>query len=67
MAPEVLSRVFEPFFTTKDAKDHAGLGLTVVEAIVKNHHGAIIVESKPGEGTVFDIYLPFSVKDKVIV
>lgn len=58
MDPGIASRIFEPFFTTKNAGEHTGLGLTVVQAIVKNHKGSIAIESKRGEGTRFDIFLP---------
>ena len=58
MGPEILSRIFEPFFTTKGEERHPGLGLTVVQAIVKNHKGAVFAESKVGDGTRFDIFFP---------
>jgi len=58
MDQEILKRIFEPFFTTKKTDKNAGLGLSVVHAIVRGHKGEIIAESHPGEGAKFDIYLP---------
>jgi PAS domain S-box-containing protein len=52
------SRIFEPFFSTKETSQRAGLGLSVVYGIIKNHQGYIDVESQPGCGTVFRIYIP---------
>jgi CheY-like chemotaxis protein len=51
-------RVFEPFFTTKPQGKGTGLGLSMVYGIVQQHGGTITVESAPGQGTTFQIYLP---------
>lgn len=58
MEPQIMARVFEPFFTTKTSDQGTGMGLAVVHGIVTAHKGGIRVESAPGEGTGFFIYLP---------
>lgn len=60
MDEETLRQVFEPFFSTKETGKGIGLGLTVVHNIVREYKGGIIVSSRPGEGSVFKVFLPAS-------
>jgi PAS domain S-box-containing protein len=58
--PELQDRIFDPFVTTKTTSQRrgAGLGLSVVRAVVEDHHGAIDFTSQPGSGTTFRLYFP---------
>jgi len=57
--PEIQGRIFDPFFTTKPVGEGTGLGLDTVYRIVRQHHGDIRLESKPGE-TRFQVRLPLA-------
>jgi signal transduction histidine kinase len=59
--PEHASRLFQPYFTTK--KHGTGLGLFVTQKLVSDHGGSVRFESRPGEGTVFHVFLPCSDKE----
>ena len=61
--PEYLQRIFEPYFTTKSLHKGTGLGLPVVHGIVNDHRGAVTVESVPGHGSCFTVFLPEAEQD----
>ncbi|MBI9085117.1 MAG: PAS domain S-box protein [Desulfobacterales bacterium] len=58
IAPEIIDRLFDPFFTTKRKGKGTGLGLSVVHGIVEGHGGILTVASRPGQGSVFCVFLP---------
>ena len=63
MDSETMARFFDPFFSTK--KRGSGLGLSIVLGLVRNHHGVLMVNSRPGEGTAFRILFPVTSEDEV--
>jgi signal transduction histidine kinase len=56
--PETLEHIFDPFFTTKGVGEGSGLGLAIVTRVLEDHGGRVEVESVPGEGSRFRLYLP---------
>lgn len=57
--PEHINKLFEPFFTTKPAGQGIGVGLSTCYNIIRKHGGEISVESEPGQGSVFEVILPY--------
>jgi len=64
MPAEILARIFDPYFSTK-SEGH-GLGLAICYSVIKKHHGKIAVQSSPGKGTTFSIYLPARPGERVM-
>jgi len=65
MSQEVQEKIFEPFYTTKPIGEGTGLGLDIVNKIVKKHNGKIEVESKIGSGTTFTVYIDKNLGDDI--
>jgi signal transduction histidine kinase len=63
---DVLPKIFQPYFTTKPPGKGTGLGLAIVHRLLKEARGCMHVHSKAGEGTVFSIYLPATIKPKTV-
>jgi PAS domain S-box-containing protein len=60
MTPETQEHIFEPFYTTKGVGEGTGLGLAMVYGTIRSHGGTIEVQSEPGKGTLFRLYLPLA-------
>ena len=58
ISPEMLPKIFQPYFTTKGPRQGTGLGLNIVQRLIKEGTGALHVHTETGAGTVFTIYLP---------
>ena len=56
--PETLPKIFEAYFSTKGAQQGTGLGLNIVQRLIKEARGALHVHTQVGEGTTFTVYLP---------
>ncbi|HEX3989233.1 MAG TPA: response regulator, partial [Verrucomicrobiae bacterium] len=56
--PEILPKIFQPYFTTKSARQGTGLGLNIVQRLIKEAKGALRVQTRMGEGTTFTVYVP---------
>jgi two-component system, sensor histidine kinase and response regulator len=61
---EVLPKIFQPYFTTKSARQGTGLGLNIVQRLIKEAKGALRVQTRLGEGTTFTVYVPAAVLGK---
>ncbi len=67
IAPDDIDKIFDPYFTTKETGKGSGMGLSVVHGIVKNHNGAIFVDSSEDNGSTFTIFFPLIDKKPQLV
>ncbi len=58
MSPDIQQKIFDPYYTTRPVGKGSGMGLAVVHGVVKSHEGAVSVDSAPGGGSTFSVYLP---------
>lgn len=58
IAPDILEKIFDPYFTTQETGQGSGMGLAVVHGIIQNHDGSFFIDSEPGKGTAFSVFLP---------
>lgn len=63
--PAIKERIFEPFFTTRTGSRATGLGLSTVYGIISHYKGHVAVDSEPGQGTSFSVYLPESMREPI--
>jgi signal transduction histidine kinase len=56
--PEILPKIFQPYFSTKGARNGTGLGLNIVQRLIKESRGVLHVHTEPGHGSHFTIYVP---------
>ncbi|MBL7076648.1 MAG: hybrid sensor histidine kinase/response regulator [Kiritimatiellae bacterium] len=61
MTPDVLEHIFEPYYTTKDEGKGTGLGMAITNRIIEEHHGRLLIDTRPDEGTTVTIQLPLEV------
>ncbi|MHB8809921.1 MAG: hybrid sensor histidine kinase/response regulator, partial [Desulfobulbaceae bacterium] len=64
ISPEIINKIFDPFFTTKELGKGTGMGLSVVYGIVQEYDGTILVDSQPGKGTTFHVFIPCCGRDE---
>ena len=64
--PEVIDRIFDPYFTTKEFGKGSGMGLSIVFVIIRNHGGAITLDSQPGKGATFTMLFPVVDEQSVV-